>query len=420
MCIRTKLAKFAALKTIMMIKPEIHIADYTYPLPDERIAKYPLTERDQSKLLVYQQEVIKQGRFCDIESVLPANCLLVFNNTKVIRARLKLKKATGAEIEIFCLEPIAPAEVQMAFDTTETTTWKCIIGNARKWKQDPLTKQIQIGEDRILVKAEKGEPYGDAYLVTFSWDNPQYSFAEIIEQMGLTPIPPYLNRETEDVDKERYQTVYSQHKGSVAAPTAGLHFTEPILNQLQSNGHSLLNVTLHVGAGTFKPVKSETIADHDMHTEHFVIDAEALRQLIANEEKTIAVGTTSVRTLESIYWYGVRLLCCKSVKEGIQQWDPYNLPTTYTKQQALQALLNYMERNNLAQLAGKTSIIIVPGYEFKMIDGLVTNFHQPQSTLLLLIGAIVGQRWKDIYQYALDNDFRFLSYGDSSLLMVNG
>lgn len=402
-----------------MIKPEIHIANYTYHLPDERIAKYPLAQRDQSKLLVCKGNNLMHGTFGNIEAELPQNSMLVFNNTKVIRARLKLKKATGAEIEIFCLEPIAPAEVQLAFETTAQTTWKCIIGNARKWKHDPLTKIIRIENDEITVSAHKGEPYGDAYLVTFSWDNANYTFAEIIEQMGLTPIPPYLNRETEEVDKERYQTVYSQHKGSVAAPTAGLHFTEEILHKLQQNGHPLLNVTLHVGAGTFKPVKTEKIADHDMHTEHFVIEAEALRQFIANEHPTIAVGTTSVRTLESIYWYGVRLLSCKSVKEGIDQWDPYNLPTTFSKRQALEALLKYMERNNLAQLAGKTSIIIVPGYQFKMINGLVTNFHQPQSTLLLLIGAILGPKWKEVYQYALDNNFRFLSYGDSSLLMIN-
>lgn len=309
--------------------------------------------------------------------------------------------------------------VQLAFETSGPTTWKCIIGNARKWKQDPLTKRIRIAGDEITVSAEKGAPFGDAYLITFSWNNSHYTFAEIIEQIGLTPIPPYLNRETEEVDQERYQTVYSQHKGSVAAPTAGLHFTQDILDHLQQKGHPLLNVTLHVGAGTFKPVKTEKIADHDMHTEHFVIEANALRQLIANDHPTIAVGTTSVRTLESIYWYGVRLLCCKPVNEGINQWDPYNLPGTFTQQQALEALLKYMERNHFDQLAGRTSIIIVPGYQFRMINGLVTNFHQPQSTLLLLIGAIVGEKWKSIYQYAINNDFRFLSYGDSSLLMIN-
>ncbi len=401
-----------------MIKPDIAIEEFTYNLPDERIAKYPLKNRDLSKLLVFRNGTINQKQFPEIKSVLPANAMLVFNNTKVIQARLKFKKATGAEIEIFCLEPLSPVEVQMAFDSRETTTWKCIVGNARKWKNDPLTKTITIDEKEIKLTVDKGEQLTDAYSIVFSWDNSNYSFAEIIENIGLTPIPPYLNRETEEIDLDRYQTVYSEHKGSVAAPTAGLHVTNEILSDLQADNHKLLNITLHVGAGTFKPVKSEKIAEHDMHTEHFVITQQALKSLINNANPTIAVGTTSVRTLESLYWYGVRIHEKLSIENGVQQWDPYNLKNTYSRTEALKALQDFMTDNNINTLSGRTSIIIVTGYQFKMINGLVTNFHQPQSTLLLLISAIVGQKWKDIYQYALDNDFRFLSYGDSSLLMI--
>ncbi len=401
-----------------MIKPDISIKDYCYELPDERIAKYPLTDRDHSKLLIYRQGTIQEKTFPDIIDELPERAMLAFNNTKVIRARLKFKKSTGAEIEIFCLEPLSPAEVQVAFDSRESCTWKCIVGNARKWKDAPLSKEICIDGENFTVSVEKGERIHDAYAITFSWNNNHFSFAEIIENIGLTPIPPYLNRETEDIDKDRYQTVYSEHQGSVAAPTAGLHFTEDILDQLANDHHELLNITLHVGAGTFKPVKADAIADHDMHTEHFVIERQALDRLLKNEQALIAVGTTSVRTLESLYWYGIRLLNGLPIAEGIQQWDPYNLDGSANAKEALAALLNYMIENNLSHLSGKTSIIIVPGYQFKIINGLVTNFHQPQSTLLLLIGAVVGKEWESIYKYALDNDFRFLSYGDSSLLMI--
>jgi S-adenosylmethionine:tRNA ribosyltransferase-isomerase len=368
--------------------------------------------------LIYKEAEITHTQFQQLKNELPENAMLVFNNTKVIQARLKFRKPTGAEIEIFCLEPIQPVEVQMAFDSRKSTTWKCIIGNARKWKSEPLQKNINIGQDSINVRVEKGAQLSDAYSVTFTWDNEHYSFAEIIEAIGLIPIPPYLNRDTEDIDQDRYQTVYSEHKGSVAAPTAGLHFTDSILNELKNNGHDLLNITLHVGAGTFKPVKSERIADHDMHTEHFVITQSSLRQLIDNENPCIAVGTTSVRTLESLYWYGVRILENESIDAGVQQWDPYNLRSSHSRKDALNALLQLMLEKGIENLSGRTSIIIVPGYEFKMIKGLVTNFHQPQSTLLLLISAIVGDKWTDIYNYALDNDFRFLSYGDSSLLML--
>ncbi|MCG8582898.1 MAG: S-adenosylmethionine:tRNA ribosyltransferase-isomerase [Bacteroidales bacterium] len=402
----------------MMNKPHISISDFTYELPDERIAKYPLSNREQSKLLVYKNNEISERQFTDILEELPQGAMLAFNNTKVIRARLKFKKETGAEIEIFCLEPLLPAEVQMAFDSRHKTTWKCIVGNARKWKNGALSKTISFDGNDLVLSIEKGERISDAYSIEFSWDNSNVSFAEIIEHIGLTPIPPYLNRETEEIDKDRYQTVYSEHQGSVAAPTAGLHFTKDILSRLEKRQHPLLNVTLHVGAGTFKPVKAEAIAEHDMHTEHFVIERVALQRLLSHDKQLIAVGTTSVRTLESLYWYGVRLLNKLPVNNGIEQWDAYNLKGSYSKKDAFEALLNYMKENNLSHLAGKTSIIIVPGYTFKVINGLVTNFHQPQSTLLLLIGAIVGQEWRNIYEYALNNNFRFLSYGDSSLLML--
>ena len=401
-----------------MIKPDISIRNYTYILPDERIAKYPLASRDHSKLLLYKDGTITEKIFPDIAKTLPAKAMLAFNNTKVIRARLKFKKVTGAEIEIFCLEPLVPAEVQTAFDSRHQTTWKCIVGNARKWKEGALRQEVVINNQSFTVAVTRGEPLGDASGITFKWNNANFSFAEIIETIGLTPIPPYLNRETEDIDKERYQTVYSQHCGSVAAPTAGLHFTDALLNQLKDQQHPLLNVTLHVGAGTFKPVKSEDIADHNMHTEHFVIERNALKRLMAHKEQLIAVGTTSVRTLESLYWYGVRILTGQTIENGIEQWDPYNLDGSVAKEEAFDALLDYMKRNNLSSLAGKTAVIIVPGYRFKVINGLITNFHQPQSTLLLLIAAMVGQKWKDIYRYALDNNFRFLSYGDSSYLSI--
>lgn len=407
------------IKTRTMHKPVISIKDFTYTLPDERIAKYPLEKRDFSKLLVYKNEQITDSKFINLIDELPENSMLVFNNTKVIQARLKFTKETGAEIELFCLEPLVPSELQLAFETNQETSWKCIIGNARKWKQNPLIKELIINDQRIQVEAFKGELLGDAYKVDFKWNNDQVCFSEIIEAFGLIPIPPYLNRNSEEIDSNRYQTVYSEHKGSVAAPTAGLHFTNDVLKNIKKHHHKIVNITLHVGAGTFKPVKSETIDGHEMHTEHFVIEKEALQNIINHKNKIIAIGTTSVRTLESLYWYGVRLLNNHGITEGISQWDPYNLPGEHSKEEALEALLNHMQNKNLKVLSGKTSIIIVPGYQFRIINGLVTNFHQPQSTLLLLISAIVGNKWKEIYQFALDNDYRFLSYGDSSLLINN-
>ncbi len=399
-----------------MNRPNIYISNYTYDLPDKRIAKYPLKNRDTSKLLIYKGNEITQTVFSDLPQLLPDNSLLVFNNSKVIRARLKFRKETGAVIEIFCLEPVEPVNVQQAFETTETTQWKCIIGNAKKWKSGALSQEIDINNKKITVSVEKKKQAGQSYIVEFNWDNRKLSFAEIIQNIGTVPIPPYLNRKPESVDNKRYQTVYSRHKGSVAAPTAGLHFTNGLLSKLQQEKTGILNITLHVGAGTFKPVQSETIADHDMHTEHFVVEAAAISEILQKKDRIIAVGTTSVRTLESLYWLGVKLIENIDISDGIQQWDPYNLPDKYSVEEALTALQKHMYNNKLSSFNSKTGIIIVPGYNFKLVKILITNFHQPKSTLLLLIGAFIGQTWKDVYNYALENDFRFLSYGDSSIL----
>ena len=399
-----------------MNKPHIYISQYTYDLPDERIAKYPLEKRDASKLLVFKDNEISHTGFSSLPQLLPENSLLVFNNSKVIRARLKFKKATGAVIEIFCLEPVQPVDVQQAFEASGPTQWKCIVGNAKKWKSGRLSAHININNTKTTVEVEKVKQEGQSFIVSFSWDAPSVSFADIIEEMGTVPIPPYLNRNPEKIDDTRYQTVYSRHKGSVAAPTAGLHFTGQLLDELQKNNTSILNITLHVGAGTFKPVQSESIADHEMHTEHFVVEVSALDEILKKKDKLISVGTTSVRTLESLYWLGVKLIEGKDISNGIEQWDPYNLPGKYSVEKALTALRSHIKKSNQTFLNSKTAIIIVPGYKFKLVKGLITNFHQPKSTLLLLIGAFIGDNWKKVYDYALKNDFRFLSYGDSSLL----
>ncbi len=399
-----------------MNRPNILIDNYTYDLPDERIAKYPLDKRDSSKLLIYRNSDITHTQFSKLPELIPENSLLVFNNSKVIRARLKFQKDSGAVIEIFCLEPIKPVDVQQAFEATESTRWRCIVGNAKKWKSGLLSSQIVIDGLKTVVTVEKTGEEGQSRIIEFSWDNKSVSFADIIENMGTVPIPPYLNRKPENIDNNRYQTVYSKHKGSVAAPTAGLHFTNDILDEIGRKNIDILNITLHVGAGTFKPVQTESIANHDMHTEHFVVEADALKKILQKRDSVVAVGTTSVRTLESLYWLGVKLLEGVDISDGIHQWNPYNLPDGYGVDEALKALLEYMKRNQLSFFNSKTAIIIVPGYNFKIVKTLITNFHQPKSTLLLLIGAFMGEKWKDMYRYALDNDFRFLSYGDSSIL----
>lgn len=400
--------------------PHIDLKQYDYELPEERIAKYPLPERDMSKLLVYRDGQITDSVFSSVDKYLPADATLVFNDTKVIRARLHFNKETGANIEIFCLEPIEPAEIQMAFVARRATTWKCIVGNSKKWKSGALQKQLNIGGTALTLCATRVAMADNTSEILFEWSDDSVTFSEIIDAAGTTPIPPYLNRETEAVDTVRYQTVYSEHKGSVAAPTAGLHFTEAILDRLKAEGHEMINLTLHVGAGTFKPVQTADIEQHLMHTEHIVVDVQAIRSLAAMKKPVVAVGTTSVRTLESLYWMGVRLLCGEGIAEGVAQWDPYRLPQQYSATEALTVLADKVEADGYDQLHSQTQIMIVPGYKFRIINALITNFHQPHSTLLLLIGALVGLEWKKIYRHALDSGYRFLSYGDSSVLYPVG
>ncbi|MCD4833305.1 MAG: S-adenosylmethionine:tRNA ribosyltransferase-isomerase [Bacteroidales bacterium] len=403
----------------MTINPEnIRIEDYSYELPNDRIAKYPLEQRDQSQLLVYNQGEVSKDQFLNIDRYFDSDTTCVFNNTKVIQARLKFYKETGAQIEIFCLEPIEPSDYILAFQQTEKITWKCIVGNLKKWKNQDLKKKISINNIEIELTASKVSGEGNSQIIEFSWNDNSFTFSEILENIGLTPIPPYLNRESEIIDKDRYQTIYSKLKGSVAAPTAGLHFTDKVLNKLKEKQINFEEVTLHVGAGTFIPVKSETINNHEMHTEHFVIKKSTIKNLL-NSKKIVAVGTTSVRTIESVYWLGVKLLQNNYFDSHISQWEVYKLSDDINKTDALNTLLNYMDNMNVEELHASTQIMIFPGYQFKMVDILITNFHQPKSTLLLLIAAFIGDNWKKVYDFALNNNFRFLSYGDSSILIPN-
>lgn len=397
--------------------PEIDIKDYNYDLPDERIAKYPLSERDMSKLLVYRNGDIQVEGFTSMPDQLPEGHLMVFNDTKVVPARLHFQRETGAHIEIFCLEPVLPEEYVSMFAVTDRCRWKCIVGNVKRWKGDTLYLYNPEASEAVTtmnLKADLVERNGETSIVEFSWADGA-PFSAVLELCGSVPIPPYLNRDTETIDLERYQTLYAKFRGSVAAPTAGLHFTESVLERIRAKGIETGTVCLHVGAGTFLPVKADRVAEHTMHREPFVITRDFLRRLAASLGKVIAVGTTSVRTLESLYYIGVS--CIESgAPEDVNQWAPYSRTYPYSVSEALQALLSYMDAKDLDSLQIGTSIIIVPGYEFRIVDVLVTNFHQPQSTLLLLISAFVKGDWKRIYDYALKHDFRFLSYGDSSLL----
>lgn len=398
----------------------IRIKDFDYPLPDDRIAKFPLPERDHSKLLVYRQGCVSEDHFYHLPAYLPAGALVVCNNTKVIQARLYFRKETGALIEVFLLEPFAPADYEQMFQRRGHCEWLCLVGNLKKWKEGTLRLAVTMGGIQVVLTATRLETHATSHRVTFDWDNPQVSWAELLEAVGELPIPPYLNRATEESDKETYQTVYSKIKGSVAAPTAGLHFTERVLADLDAHGLEREELTLHVGAGTFKPVKSEEIAGHTMHTEYISVSRHTLERLIAHEGDAIAVGTTSVRTLESLYYMGVKLMDNPHLSEEqlhVTQWEPYETHPEATTVEALQALLDYLERHDLPALHSSTQIIIAPGYTFHLVKMLVTNFHQPQSTLLLLVSAFVHGDWRKIYDYALDHDFRFLSYGDSSLLI---
>lgn len=398
----------------------IKISDYNYPLPDERIAKFPLPVRDQSKLLVYRHGEVSETRFTSLPDYLEAGELMIFNNTKVIQARLHFRKETGALIEIFCLEPIQPNDYVLNFQQTSHAAWLCMIGNLKKWKEGSLHKEMNVKGHTITLTATRGECRGTSHWVDFTWDNPEITFADILEVFGELPIPPYLNRETQESDKKTYQTVYSKIKGSVAAPTAGLHFTERVLQALRDKGVDLEEVTLHVGAGTFKPVKSEEIEGHEMHTEYISVNRQTIEKLIAHGGKAIAVGTTSVRTLESLYYIGVTIASHPDAGQEelhVRQWQPYETHPTMTTVESLQQILDYMKRHELEALHTSTQIIIAPGYTYHIVQKMVTNFHQPQSTLLLLVSAFVKGDWRTIYDYALAHDFRFLSYGDSSLLI---
>ena len=401
--------------------PEIRIEDYNYPLPDERIAKYPLSERDSSKLLKYQNGEVSMNTFRQITEFLPEGSIMVFNDTKVVPARLHFQRSTGAHIEIFCLEPVLPEEYVSMFAVKGACRWKCIVGNIKRWKNDTLYLYNPQNEDGIAhmnLKADLVERTGETSIVEFTWDN-DAPFSQVLEVCGSVPIPPYLNRETEEVDLERYQTLYARFRGSVAAPTAGLHFTQDVLEAIRNKGIDTQTVCLHVGAGTFLPVKSSLVSEHTMHREPFVVTLDLLEKLIACKGKVTAVGTTSVRTLESLYYAGVSCIE-KGQPEDVGQWDPYSREYPYSTEEALSAIVNYLKANGMDELKVGTRIIIVPGFRFRIVDVLVTNFHQPQSTLLLLISAFVDGNWREIYDFAIENDFRFLSYGDSSVLFRSG
>lgn len=405
----------------MKIPSDIKISDFDYNLLDERIAKFPLQQRDESKLLVYQKGNISTKKFHDVVDFISSDELVVFNNTKVIQARLNFKKETGANIEIFCLEPYAPKDYSLAFQQTKRCSWVCMIGNLRRWKTDSLAKEFIVNGERVIFSATKRERDNVNYIVDFEWNNSQITFSDILEFFGELPIPPYLNRATQDSDKQTYQTVYSKIKGSVAAPTAGLHFTEDVLTKFKQKNVDLGEITLHVGAGTFKPVKDEVVTDHTMHVEHIVVSRFFIEKLLAHNGEATAVGTTSVRTLESLYFIGCKLsenssLSIQDLK--VSQWEPYEKKYLLSVCDSLNALKEFMLKNNLDVLHIDTQIMIVPGYEFHVVKKLITNFHQPKSTLLLLVSAFVKGDWKRCYDYALQNDFRFLSYGDSSILIM--
>ena len=415
----------------------ICISDYNYPLTDERIAKFPLAKRDHSKLLFYNHGNVSEDIFYNLPKYLPKDSLMVFNNTRVIQARMHFRKDTGALIEVFLMEPASPSDYELMFQTNKDCSWFCMVGNLKKWKEGSLRREFEIKGQKLILTATmdrskvQEQAGGTNHWIQFEWDNANISFAEILEVVGELPIPPYLNRATEKSDKETYQTVYSKIKGSVAAPTAGLHFTDKVLKALDEHGVDREELTLHVGAGTFKPVKSQEIEGHNMHTEFIIVRRQTLIKLLKHKCRAIAVGTTSVRTLESLYYMGVKLVSNNNASENdlhVNQWEPYDLPhnsdglvkvngKVISVEESIQNLLDYLDRDGLNTLHSSTQIIIAPGYTYKIVKALITNFHQPQSTLLLLVSAFVKGDWRKIYDYALSHDFRFLSYGDSSLLI---
>lgn len=410
--------------TTNMNPKNINIKDYSYELPDEKIAKFPLEQRDESKLLIYKHGKIRDAVFNTIPDEIPNDSLIVFNNTRVIHARLLFKRATGAQIEVFCIEPLDHLDYQLAFASKQTCTWKCMVGNAKRWKEgEVLTKEVETPHGTVQLNVKQEGKAGELFVVHFNWDG-HLSFAEVLHHAGILPLPPYLNRATEESDEERYQTIYAKVQGSVAAPTAGLHFTDSVFEQLAAKNITRDEVTLHVGAGTFKPVKSDTLAEHEMHEETVFVTLQTLKNIhncLESHRNLVAVGTTSTRTLESLYWHGVKLILQQTSETiSISQWTPYELDADgISASQSIAAIIQNIESNQLTELQGSTQIIITPGYQFRMVNILVTNFHQPENTLILLIAAFVGKDWKAIYDHALNNDYRFLSYGDSSILFRN-
>ena len=404
----------------MKAPKQITIDDYDYHLPTDRIAKFPLENRDESKLLVYRDGVFEESVFNLVVNHLNKDTLLVFNNTKVIHARLFFRKETGSQIEIFCLEPYQMA-ISIVFEQRQRCTWMCFVGNNKRWKNSPLYRTIEVDGKEVTLSATRKEAVANTWIIDFEWDNSAMTFAEVIERFGVIPLPPYLNRSAEDSDKERYQTVYAEHEGSVAAPTAGLHFTQSVFDNLRKKGINTEFITLHVGAGTFKPVDSETIGEHEMHVERIEILRSNVEHLLSHVGKPIIpVGTTSVRTLESLYWFGVKLQFNPSLEEmHILQWEPYELTDKgeVPLEQSLKNVLAFMHRLGVDKLYGDTQLMIAPGYKYHVVSGIITNFHQPKSTLLLLVSALIGNVWKEGYSYALNHGFRFLSYGDSCLFL---
>ncbi|MBN1952309.1 MAG: S-adenosylmethionine:tRNA ribosyltransferase-isomerase [Bacteroidales bacterium] len=398
-----------------MLNKYISISEYTYDLPEDRIAKFPLDNRDQSKLLCFSGGEVTEDRFSSLPRHIPGNSILFFNNTKVIHARLRFKKQTGANIEIFCLQPLDPADYQLAFSEKGSCTWLCMVGNLKKWKNEILSMEVSIHGESIRLSAKKVSSDERGVSISFSWDN-SISFAEIIHEAGIIPIPPYLNRDPEAIDQYRYQTVYSRHDGSVAAPTAGLHFTPEILEAIAGRGIQSSEITLHVGAGTFQPVKHQNVFDHRMHSEHVTVPRKVIHTLSQTDRKLIATGTTTLRTLESLYWLAVKSLIDNTPAGKLEQWEYEELPDKYSPHEVFAALNELLINDRKEHFQAETRIMITPGYNFRLVEGLITNFHQPGSTLLLLIAAFIGENWKKVYQYALSRDFRFLSYGDSSIL----
>lgn len=399
----------------------LRISDYDYPLPDERIARHPLQQREQCKLLIFKDGKISEGHFYDVPSLLPKGSMLIYNNTRVINARLRFAKATGSTIEIFCLEPLEPRDYEQIFQTTGHCAWLCLVGNSKRWKQGALTRQVSIGGQAVTLTATRGQRRGNSWEIAFDWTGHDVTFASVLDALGEIPIPPYLNRKTEESDSTDYQTVYSHIDGSVAAPTAGLHFTPQILAQCDERGITRRELTLHVGAGTFQPVKSESIGGHEMHYEFISVPRSLIVELIENRGPVIAVGTTSVRTLESLYYVGQLLASNPNAEPQdltVTQWLPYTTPCQISTREALQHIVDYLDRHQAQSYEGETQLMIAPGFQYRIVQGMITNFHQPQSTLLLLVSAFVGNdNWRPIYRYALDHGFRFLSYGDACLLL---